>query len=100
MYKDKANCFSRLQRYELFLKALVCWFGVLMFHWQLHGVTQVKTTPEVGRSVPCSKAVRTAVGQVMVQAPEEVARLEHIANFHPSDGIPLMSKCERFRFVR
>ena len=40
MYKDKANCFSRLQRYELFLKALVCQLGVLMFRWQLHGVTQ------------------------------------------------------------
>ena len=37
-------------------------------------VTHVKVTPEVGRSVPFSKAVRTAVGQVMVQAPEEVER--------------------------
>ena len=91
---------AKIQTFFESVKVLVCWFGVLMFHLRLHGVTQVKTTPEVGRSVPCSKAVRTAVGQVMVQAPEEVARLEHIANFHPSDGIPLMSKCERFRFVR
>ena len=34
------------------------------------GVTQVKTTPEVGRLVPFSNAVLTAVGQVMVQCPE------------------------------
>ena len=89
MYKDKANCFSRLQRYELFLKVLVCQFGVLMFHWQLHGVTQVKTTPEVGRSVPFSKAVRTAVGQVMVQAPELVERSLHMYCLLDT---PLMSK--------
>ena len=89
MYKDKANCFTQLQRYELFLKALVCQLGVLMFRWQLHGVTQVKTTPEVGRSVPFSKAVRTAVGQVMVQAPDSVERLRHMHCFLDT---PLMSK--------
>ena len=89
MNKDKANCFSRLQRYELFLKALVCWFGVLKFHWQLHGVTQVKTTSEVGRSVPCSKAVRTAAGQVMVQAPDSVERALHMSCLLDT---PLMSK--------
>ena len=89
MNKDKANCFSRLQRYELFLKALVCRFGMLMFRWQLHGVTQVKTTPEVGRSVPFSKAVRTAAGQVMVQAPDSVERLRHM---HCLLDTPLMSK--------
>ena len=71
------------------VKVLVCWFGVLMFHLRIHGVTQVKTTPEVGRSVPCSKAVRTAVGQVMVQAPDSVERPRHMPCFQ---GSPLMSK--------
>ena len=60
------------------MKVLVCRFGVLMFHLRIHGVTQVKTTPEVGRSVPCSKAVRTAVGQVMVQARDSVERPRHM----------------------
>ena len=71
------------------MKVLVCRFGVLMFHLRIHGVTQVKTTPEVGRSVPCSKAVRTAVGQVMVQAPDSVERSRHMSCLLDT---PLMSK--------
>ena len=56
----------------------------------------MKTTPEVGRSVPFSKAVRTAVGQVMVQAPELVERSLHIKILYVT---LLISKLERFRFV-
>lgn len=80
---------AKIQTFFESVKVLVCQFGVLMFHLRLHGVTQVKTTPEVGRSVPCSKAVRTAVGQVMVQAPDEVERQWHMPCLLDT---PLMSK--------
>ena len=80
---------AKIQTFFESEKVLVCRFGMLMFLLRLHGVTQVKTTLEVGRSVPCSKAVRTAVGHVMVQAPDSVERPRHM---HCLLDTPLMSK--------